>query len=1003
MKGSASLQTEKKTSIAPGSSFNKEESAMPVSVKTGAYGLLHNFGSIKVSNRESFSATPVRIQPKLRINQPGDRHEQEADAMAERVMQHSSQENAALAPKDSAGGGVAIPKSDQLLSQDSGNPLPADTQHSMENVFGTNFSNVRIHANDQAANMSEAISARAFTFGNNIYFNKGQFSPDTKSGTQLLAHELTHVVQQSASPSAQVIQRDETDEAGQSSGQSEGSYLDSLIERASVSVAQVMRRALPIPIPETILAALTAAESAFVIRGFQRLVLQGEYLSIVSRVRELASPSVALEFGARYIWGVLKGLVSPITGLVELAGAAIQFQNTALQWAVTNASRYPELISEAEGLRNQFQQFTATAQQTFQTLRQREHLMQFASVVLSSASGAAEQFEQRLVRTARQKGQDAADELVNHLLQTPLPQLAETAGEIIGTVIIELVMLLFTDGIGNLITKIGESVRALRLVSSVRGVAMGVEMVIQVGRVIAELEHIIGALMSRTVMRPLMPLFEALEPLLGRMRQFAQRFAGRLSGEAGTTAARAGVTAVERTATDAARTGTTAVERSTTGAARTGTTAVEQSTTASARATEQAVAQPPRRPQLRSIQGGGQRTAPRTGHLQDVSAPSRTAARPVSTTAAETAEEVAEQTAVQQSTTGAARTATTAVEQSTTGATRTGTTAVEQSTTTSARATEQAVAQPPRRPQLRAVQGSGQTTAPRSGHLQDVSAPSRRASRPVSTTASQTAEEVAEQTAVQQTEAVEEQLLAAGAEPRGPVASASSGGRRPPVSTRRSTPSRTSTTTTTGGGGGGSRSSTGQPRRGFELDEETQEMLSGSRVADDETRALPEELRDLTVQEMERFPWQVSEEELSLIQAEFPDLPAEGWFRQRPVVRRGGQSVVIERGRTPRGSTIPELYHPGTPTHPPISLEAKNYLLDDIRVGENPELMRDFIERTADQARRRATQLPANAEQHILIDIRGQQVSQAARDGIRRDLERYSEGALQQDRIRFLD
>ena len=104
----------------------------------------------------------------------------------------------------------------------------------------------------------------------------------------------------------------------------------------------------------------------------------------------------------------------------------------------------------------------------------------------------------------------------------------------------------------------------------------------------------------------------------------------------------------------------------------------------------------------------------------------------------------------------------------------------------------------------------------------------------------------------------------------------------------------------------------------------------------------------------------------------------------------------------PKGGTRPELYHPGTDTHPPISLEAKNYLLDDVVVGENPELMQTFLERTADQARRRATQLPGDAEQHILIDLRGQEVSPGTREGIRRDLEALSDGALRQTRIHFL-
>jgi phage-related protein len=80
-----------------------------------------------------------------------------------------------------------------------GMPLPADTRQSMEHRFGADFSNVRIHTGAQAASLSADIHAHAFTHGGDIYFNSGKFSPDTASGSRLLAHELTHTIQQGAS------------------------------------------------------------------------------------------------------------------------------------------------------------------------------------------------------------------------------------------------------------------------------------------------------------------------------------------------------------------------------------------------------------------------------------------------------------------------------------------------------------------------------------------------------------------------------------------------------------------------------------------------------------------------------------------------------------------------------------------------------------------------------------------------------------------------------------
>ncbi|MBK7110694.1 MAG: DUF4157 domain-containing protein [Bacteroidetes bacterium] len=81
-------------------------------------------------------------------------------------------------------------------SKGGGSPLPQGTKSFMENAFSTDFSFVKIHNGGQASEMSKGINARAFTYGSEIYFAADQYSPNTYSGKSLLAHELTHVVQQ---------------------------------------------------------------------------------------------------------------------------------------------------------------------------------------------------------------------------------------------------------------------------------------------------------------------------------------------------------------------------------------------------------------------------------------------------------------------------------------------------------------------------------------------------------------------------------------------------------------------------------------------------------------------------------------------------------------------------------------------------------------------------------------------------------------------------------------
>jgi len=95
----------------------------------------------------------------------------------------------------------SIPFHENLsASKGTGSTMPDNTRTFMQSRFNADFSNVHVHTNSRAEQMSSQINAQAFTHGNDIYFNKGKYSPDTASGKSLLAHELTHTIQQGASP-----------------------------------------------------------------------------------------------------------------------------------------------------------------------------------------------------------------------------------------------------------------------------------------------------------------------------------------------------------------------------------------------------------------------------------------------------------------------------------------------------------------------------------------------------------------------------------------------------------------------------------------------------------------------------------------------------------------------------------------------------------------------------------------------------------------------------------
>lgn len=183
-----------------------------------------------------FSKIPIfppqqeRIQPKLKINTPGDKYEQEADQVAEQVMQmpeplvqrkpqwrisypfHQTtlqrkceecakeEEKETLQAKSEGNmGGMVPPFIAQQIQSSLGNGQMMDmgTRSFMETRFGTDFSGVRIHTDNNAALFNQRLQANAFTLGNDIYFNQGQYSPGSGDGRRLLAHELVHTVQQS--------------------------------------------------------------------------------------------------------------------------------------------------------------------------------------------------------------------------------------------------------------------------------------------------------------------------------------------------------------------------------------------------------------------------------------------------------------------------------------------------------------------------------------------------------------------------------------------------------------------------------------------------------------------------------------------------------------------------------------------------------------------------------------------------------------------------------------
>lgn len=177
----------------------------------------HTLGGAKCKTCHDNKLTQP-LQTKLRIGNANDSYEQEADRVAGQITNTSSpnttggnkcrqsapgiQRRTASALNDS----TEVPSIVHDVLSSAGKPLENSTLNYMEPRFGQDFSQVRIHNDSKAEISANAVSARAYTVGQDIVFGAGQYAPGTSEGNHLLAHELTHVIQQGAADSTRSIQ-----------------------------------------------------------------------------------------------------------------------------------------------------------------------------------------------------------------------------------------------------------------------------------------------------------------------------------------------------------------------------------------------------------------------------------------------------------------------------------------------------------------------------------------------------------------------------------------------------------------------------------------------------------------------------------------------------------------------------------------------------------------------------------------------------------------------------
>lgn len=183
----------------------------------------------KTNSQEKEESVQTKVespQPKEKTITPKPlvqpKKEEEIQAREEEEIQTKEEEKEVQMSPAAAGNPADSPNIESTLnsSKGGGSPLSGKVKTEMESGIGADFSNVRIHNDSTAVQMNQQLGAQAFATGNNIYFNEGKYNPNSQSGKHLLAHELTHTVQQGAAI------RKKPEEVSSAPEMVQGSFLD---------------------------------------------------------------------------------------------------------------------------------------------------------------------------------------------------------------------------------------------------------------------------------------------------------------------------------------------------------------------------------------------------------------------------------------------------------------------------------------------------------------------------------------------------------------------------------------------------------------------------------------------------------------------------------------------------------------------------------------------------------------------------------------------------------
>jgi hypothetical protein len=513
------------------------------------------------ASARTFAHVPVHSsatdRPRMRIGLPGgadERHAASAADAFERVGGAAWPSSAAHTLADPSPPMRDIPGSVlDIVRGEPGHPLEQALRGRIESHLGADLAAARIHTGARPAASARGLGARAYTVGHHVVFSAGQFAPATQQGRRLLVHELAHVAQQSAMPSTAVAQLQMDSEQPTAAG--EGA------EQAPAGWQGMLVHAIASGLQLPALGAVLVARFG---QGIGKELGQegpGALARLASRVVTM-TPSDYLQMMKGYVIGLGEGIVSPITDLFGLGVFGEQILNVVADVVGNVLGLGGKLAAETEAVRNAANRLLNNVGQVWERIKSAD-LRQLASDIFSGAGSlpakagdAAERFgaeagqaiiagvespwEKEQPEEAQSGGgfhplasiQSYVGGKVKQLVgNVPWAKVGEKVGYAIGFALIQVIILVFTEGIGNAIE---EGAAALgRFASSLgklgKAVGTAAEFLGKVGKAISWIENLISKVIGaalKPLEKLLKPILEPLTDLLGSLRTWLRKLFG---------------------------------------------------------------------------------------------------------------------------------------------------------------------------------------------------------------------------------------------------------------------------------------------------------------------------------------------------------------------------------------------------------------------------------------------------------------------------------------------